>query len=58
MEYRIRAVNNGWVVYVEHDAIIDLPFGEFVFDSIREMADWLSLRHGESRPRKLIEDWH
>lgn len=58
MEYRMRPVNNGWVVYIDPDTHAALPFGEFVFDSIREMAEWLAQRHGEAGPRKLIEDWH
>lgn len=55
MKYIVQQVANGWIVETRDEDQVDQTY---VFDSIREMADWLSLRHGESRPRKLIEDWH
>jgi len=50
MKYELRAVNNGWIVWVESRPNLDMPFGEFVFANLREVATWLAERHGEPMP--------
>jgi hypothetical protein len=56
MSYTLTPVNNGWVLtFIDPDT--STPF-TFVFERVEEVAVWLAQRHGEARPRKLIEDWH
>lgn len=54
MEYFLTSITNGWLLRFHPEP--DAPAAMFVFDSIREMAEWLAQRHGEAGPRKLIED--
>lgn len=56
MEYLLTPAANGWLLRFHPEP--GAPAMVYVFDSIREMAEWLAQRHGEAGPRKLIEDWH
>ncbi|MFM0300014.1 hypothetical protein PQQ99_07790 [Paraburkholderia sediminicola] len=46
--YVLHAVNNGWVLNVSPcDLHKAAPFGDFIFLTLREVMDWLAVRHGE-----------
>jgi hypothetical protein len=48
MDYTLRAVNNGWIISAPPcDDDMAMPFGDFVFSTLKEAMDWLAARHGE-----------